>query len=178
MKQETSGTSQATHRADVFQTILQDHQVLKTYVNVMKDKRANLADKKNAFMNFSPALKAHAHAEEQAVYVLMEEDDTLRMDGLECGVEHQIVEELIDKAAKTLDEDLFCAQLKVIAELVEHHLKEEEERIFNSLQREFSFEEMREMSVMYEEYKRKFLVLAKTSGKSAEQLFQKQHLHI
>jgi len=125
---ETSKTSTPQMRNnDIVEVILEDHKPLKKLISIMKDSEQEFAERKGAFEEFAPLLIAHAKPEEQTLYTFMKRDEELREEGFEGDVEHAIADQLVEEIKRTSDEDLCSARIKVLAELVEHHIEEEEE---------------------------------------------------
>lgn len=112
---------------DIINLILDDHEILKDYIKVLKDKDKSYDEKHTAFNEFSVLLMKHSKPEEQTWYVEMEKYKKLRPDALEGEVEHALCEQLISELKQTNDRDLWMAKVKVLAELVEHHVIEEED---------------------------------------------------
>lgn len=83
-------------------------------------------------------LSVHAEAEERAFYpaareALDEEGDDLVREAI---VEHRTLKQLIAEIdGSSPKQDLFEANLKVLQEYVEHHVKEEEKELFPKLQK-------------------------------------------
>ncbi len=111
---------------DIVDLILDDHKDLKRLIKVLKNDDADLGDRYAAFEEFAPLLILHAKPEEQTLYAEMKDDNELRSEGMEGEIEHQIADRLLNEAKETTDEDMWSAKVKVLAELVEHHIKEEE----------------------------------------------------
>ena len=98
-----------------------------------------------AFDRLKPFLAAHARAEEQSVYVplcsLRGSPDS-RADGNEGFVEHSLVDVLMERLGKTdlAATDAWKAHAKVLQEMLDHHIKEEERGIFEELGEHFTDE--------------------------------------
>ena len=112
---------------DLVSIILEDHKMLKDLIKQMKDSDLSLDEREAAFAEFAPALLAHARPEELTLYTSMKSDGEMREDGFEGDVEHGLADQMIEEAKRTEDKDLLGARIKVLAELVEHHIQEEEE---------------------------------------------------
>lgn len=112
---------------DIIDMILEDHKALKKLIKVMKETDHEIEERRNAFDEFAPLLTLHAKPEERTMYVAMKEDEELREEGFEGDVEHSLADQLAEEIKRTDDEDLWSARVKVLAELVEHHIEEEEE---------------------------------------------------
>ena len=113
---------------DIIDLILDDHQPLKQLIKTMKGD-AELDEKFIAFQEFAPLLVMHSKPEEQTVYMRMKKVSEGRESGFEGDVEHGLADQLLEEIKRTKDEDVWMAKVKVLAELVEHHIKEEEKEM-------------------------------------------------
>lgn len=109
--------------------ILEDHKPLKKLIKIMKNDRVEVSDRQEAFEEFAPLLVAHANAEEEALYTYLKNQEDLREEGFEGQVEHTLADQMVEEIKRTKDEDELSAKIKVLAELVEHHIKEEEDEM-------------------------------------------------
>jgi hypothetical protein len=125
-KQETQAQKTST---DIVSIILEDHQPLKELIEVMKDSETSHEERSAAFEEFAPILIAHAKPEEEVLYTYMKKEKELREHGFEGVVEHMLADQLVEEIKRTTDADMKSAQIKVLAELVEHHIDEEEEEL-------------------------------------------------
>lgn len=155
-KSKTKAKPKAKSRAsqkssgDVIQLILKDHLPIKKLIEILKDADAKISEKRPALEKFIPTLLAHAKAEEETLYVHMkEESDELRAEGFEGNTEHALAEQLIEEIKNTRDEDEWMAKVKVLAELVEHHVEEEEGEMFKEIRKEFDLEKREEIGEEY-----------------------------
>lgn len=142
--QKARGRQGSEQELDLIELILADHKPLKELIETLKDDEAEYAEKKEAFEVFARLLKAHAYPEEQTWYLAMKEDDEMVVDGLEGDVEHGLADQLCEELKREEDENMFMAKVKVLAELVEHHIEEEEEDMLPE------YRENSEMSVRVE----------------------------
>lgn len=101
----------------------------------MKSDDATITQKKAAFKQFAPALIAHAKPEEQTWYMSMKNEDDMTIEGLEGDIEHGLADQLCSELRRTKENDMFEAKVKVLAEMVEHHIEEEEEDMLPSFKR-------------------------------------------
>jgi len=134
---------------DLIQIILSDHKPLKQLIQVMKSEDATMAKKKKAFEEFAPTLLAHAKPEERTLYVSMKKDHDMSVEGTEGDVEHGLADQLCQELKKTKDHDLFMAKVKVLAEMVEHHIEEEEDKLLPEFRKCSSVEERRTLGEQY-----------------------------
>lgn len=151
MKAERPALRKASDEKDITELMLRDHKPLKRLIKIMKNPENRIEELRSAFDEFAPLLEAHAKPEQESLYTYMEEDEegTIRVQGFEGHAEHSIADQLAQQIKILTDEDEWKAQVKVIAELVEHHLEEEEEDMIPDLRKDFSLEERVEIGENY-----------------------------
>ena len=130
---ETSKSRSAQQSADAIAVLTADHanvrKLFKQYESI-KDS-ASAADRSALAAEICAELTAHATAEEEVFYPAVRDaiDDDDLLD--EAEVEHGSAKELIAQiAGMEADAPLFNAKIKVLAEYIEHHVKEEEGEMF------------------------------------------------
>lgn len=153
---------------DVIEIILDDHKPLKKLLKTLKDSDVSIFERREAFEEFAPLLLLHAKAEEKAVYTFMKKEEDLREEGFEGQVEHGLAEETLKSAQTANDEDLWSARVKVLAELVEHHIKEEENDMLPDLKKHSKAEDRAKMGRQYLEFKQELDSSGETEGPRAE----------
>ena len=142
---------------DIVDLILRDHKPIKALIKIMKSEDASLAQKKAAFAKFGPILKAHAKPEEKTWYKNMKFVDHMKVEGLEGDIEHGLADQLCKELKRTGDKDMFKAKVKVLAEMVEHHIEEEEEDMLPSFKRKSSKQERAELGETYEKLRQEYI---------------------
>ena len=142
---------------DIVKLLLEDHKPLKKLIKVLKDAEKDLETRKEAFEEFAPLLIAHAKPEEQTLYSAMKNDDDMRVEGCEGDTEHAIADQLVSEIKEESDEDVWTAKAKVLAELVEHHIEEEEEDMFPDFKKKSEASERAELGAEYLQLRKQFL---------------------
>lgn len=114
--------------SDIIDLILDDHRPLKELIKVMKDvEQHDFEDRQEAFEKFARLLTLHAKPEERTMYDYMKSDAETRELAFEGDVEHGLADQLVEEIKRTEDnDDLWSARVKVLAELIENHIEEEE----------------------------------------------------
>jgi hemerythrin superfamily protein len=143
--------------SDILNIILEDHKPLKKLITVMKDSERDVEERAAAFAEFAPLLISHAKPEEQVLYTRMKTDDETREEGFEGDVEHALADQLVEEIMRTDDEDLWSARVKVLAELVEHHIEEEEEDLLPDFKKHSEPAERQQMGQQFLMLKTKML---------------------
>ena len=131
-----------------------DHSYLKEGIKCHKDENQDKRTKLKHAKTFLDALSKHSVAEKKSVYGPCLKIKDLKMDILEGKVEHGIVDSktkmLIKKLTglRTLSDELEV-ELKVLAEIVEHHIKEEEDDLFPKLKKDLDKTILNEMGFQF-----------------------------
>ncbi len=131
---------------DLIKAIKDDHKDLKKFIEVMKDDEARFLEKKEATKEFVSLLKSHAPSEEKALYQLCLRASELRMMADEGYIEHGVAANLMKTMPKSSDRDRWGAQVKVLAELVEHHIEEEESEFLPQVEKIFGEKKKEKMA--------------------------------
>jgi hypothetical protein len=144
----------SSQKLEITALILEDHKPLKKLIKTLKDDEESLAKRKKAFSQFAPPLTIHAKSEERALYTKMKDEDELRVEGFEGDTEHHIADNLVHEIKGIDDEDEWTAKAKVLAELVEHHIEEEEKEMLKTVRKEMELSERQEIGQEYLQLKK------------------------
>lgn len=146
-----------TSKDDIVKLIMLDHAPLKRLIAILKDSDLTIRTRRRAFDQFAPLLLVHVHAEQESFYTfLKDENRELRVHGLEGEVEHALAEYMIDEVKMAEDVGIWSARAKVLAELVEHHIEEEEEEIIPDFKKQVDIEDRVLIGKQYLELKDHF----------------------
>jgi hypothetical protein len=140
----------AVPKDDITALILADHIPLKDAIKTLKDIEIGISKKRKLLNEFCHQLVIHAKAEEMSLYKRMLQHETdLRTEAFEGETEHHIAENLITEIESANDDDQWSAKVKVLAELVEHHIKEEESELLQDVRKGFVVDERIELGRDY-----------------------------
>lgn len=127
----------AALQGDVITAIKEDHDSLRNYLSVLKSTDEPMQKRRKAYDDFSALLKSHTVAEENAVYkigmTLPGQDMHIKF--AQGFVEHQLADDLMARMEAADDAQVWSAHANVLAEIVEHHLKEEERDLLPKVRR-------------------------------------------
>jgi hemerythrin superfamily protein len=134
----TMSPRQASHIVDAIE---RDHQDLKKFIKILTNEDSPSSVKRRVYPEFASLLVSHSKAEEQAMYAISENLTGLKQKTLEGYIEHKIASQMVrkinpDPAHKDLNE--WLAEVKVLAELVEHHVEEEESELLPEVKEQLS----------------------------------------
>jgi hypothetical protein len=170
---------------NIVDVLLLDHKYLKECIKTLKSEGAIKAKKLKVGRCFLDAVKKHSNAEKKAVYTAIKPYKDLHHAVLEGECEHGIIDSkvkmLIPKLthARVLSEELEV-ELKVVAEILEHHIREEEKEMFPKMRKDldkglqnemgFQFMKLRDFSTKDLEHYPKLQVEVPTLKKMSDRV--------
>jgi hemerythrin superfamily protein len=147
----------------ILQDLHNDHQEVATLMGTIL-KTEDGKERASLFNELKTMLLAHAHAEQNVLYKKMEksDDEKSRQFAFEGTNEHQIVEQQLEMLSKARNKagEQWTAQMTVLKELVNHHVKEEESTGFSCARREFETEELEKLGQQFQRQKEKLMAAA------------------
>ncbi len=154
---------------DAIQLLKADHQKVKALLAELSETTARAVKKRaDLLAEISVNLKAHAQIEEEIFYPAFKQagqKDEAKM-YFEAMEEHRAAGDLVlpDLLNTDTGSEKFSGRAKVLRELVEHHVKEEEEEMFKDAKKLFSRDELNELGARMEQ--RKSELVKELSGAS------------
>jgi hemerythrin superfamily protein len=147
----------------ILQDLHNDHQEVSTMIETII-KTEDSKERGTLFNEMKMMLLAHSHAEQNVLYKKMEksDDEKSRQFVFEGVNEHQIVEQQLEMLSKARNKasEQWTAQMTVLKELVNHHVKEEESTGFSCARREFETEELEKLGQQFQRQKEKMMTEA------------------
>jgi hemerythrin superfamily protein len=144
----------------ILHVLHQDHEQISSMIDRLL-KSESSAERTPLFKEMMGMLLAHSHAEQNVMYKKMEksDDEKTRSFALEGTNEHQIVEQQLQQMARARNKasEQWTAQLTVLHELVNHHVKEEESTGFTCARREFDRDELAKLGEQFRRQKEKLM---------------------
>ena len=140
----------------ILQDLHNDHGEVASLMDRIEDNPEN-AERGALFEEMKTKLLAHAHAEQEVLYHRLEasQSEASRSFAHEGANEHQILEKQLQKMSVDGDKtsERWAAELKVLRELVEHHVEEEESTGFNCARQDFGKHELEAMAEQFQSQK-------------------------
>lgn len=163
-QESKTSDKQAKQSFDITELILEDHKDLKSLIEILKNEDSSDAELAEAFTEFKYFLTAHAKPEEEVVYNFMKslKAEELKLMALEGDVEHTLADQLVEESVREDDKLKFRAKVKVLAEIVEHHIEEEEEEILPKLSKEVDLQTRKLLADQYLELRADYLAKGKS----------------
>jgi hemerythrin superfamily protein len=143
---------------DIRELLRQDHdEVLQMAQQISQTDDSGEA--KKLFEQMREAVVKHARAEERILYPALEDsgDESAGEMAREAAVEHELVDLLFERMMKMRTaSDNWKARASVVKELLEHHIEEEQNEVFQKLGELFDEDELAQMGEHFESYKGRF----------------------
>lgn len=138
----------------IIDLIMIDHRALKNCIKILKSEVESKNQKLEASKVFLKVLKAHTESEEKYLYEKFKHNKEAHFHILEGFEEHHVADAqmktLTPKISKTRSfTETLEAKMKVLAEIVEHHLKEEENELLPIIKDEAPSEELDKLGALY-----------------------------
>jgi len=133
---------------DGFLLLEQDHDRVKRLCNELNDKTSDqaLERKRQLFAEIVAEIKLHEECEEKVLYPTLRAHPKLKDIVLEGYEEHHVVNLIIGELRNLNPEDeMWSAKAKVMQENLEHHIEEEEGKMFPRARKEMSKEEIEDL---------------------------------
>jgi hemerythrin superfamily protein len=135
-------------QTDILDTLQMEHDEVQELLQQLTGSD-NGREQKALVAKVKQALVPHTKAEEKVVYdaVLALKGKDAKIDGNEGYLEHSLASETLKKLDKlTANTPEFKATAKVLKELVDHHIQEEERNIWSQVKENFSGEQRERMN--------------------------------
>ncbi|MDB5740236.1 MAG: Hemerythrin cation binding domain protein [Alphaproteobacteria bacterium] len=156
VKALTPGESQP----DVLDTLAAEHDEVQELLGKLTESD-NAREQTALVARIKKALIPHSKAEEAIVYdaIIALKDESSKVDGHEGYTEHALASATLTQL-DTLEANTpeFKASAKVLKELLDHHIKEEENNVWSDVKKNFSAEQRERMNRDYLAAKQKVLV--------------------
>ncbi|UVO54066.1 hemerythrin domain-containing protein [Sphingomonas sp. SUN039] len=141
---------------EITKALKEDHKELKSMLDTINSSE-DAVEIRTTFEAFAELLGKHSKAEEKVVYdaLIGTGDDETEVDAHEGYTEHMLADTLLKKLKAGTDplSAEWRAEAQVMQEILEHHIKEEEDTIFDDVKDNFESNEREEMGAAFEKLK-------------------------
>ena len=146
---------------DILDKLKEEHDTVKALLVKLVDSE-KAAERTALVRKIKAALVPHVRAEEKVVYdaIIARRDKDAKIDGNEGYFEHQHADMALKKLGtiKPASSPEFTAAAKVLKELVEHHVKEEESNVWRDVRKHFDGAQRIAMNRKFEAAKKRVKV--------------------
>ena len=140
---------------DIYGVIKDDHDKARHLLDALDETKDDEAEKRaRRFAEFKVELMMHQHVEESVFYNTLKNEEETRDDALEAMNEHHVIDTLLEELDDMpKDGDEWRAKFGVLKELVEHHMREEEEEFFESARKVLDADQAEQMARVFQQKK-------------------------
>ena len=119
---------------DAISLLKRDHELVKDLMNKMAEEE-DPDQLSSMFEQLVDELSIHERIEEEIFYPALQRLPKAKEDVLEAFEEHHVVDEIVAEMDVETDDDRWQAKFTVMKENVEHHIKDEEDKLFTKAER-------------------------------------------
>ena len=163
LKRAISGDDADGADADILESLKQDHEDVAEMLEKLVES-TTAAQRRSLLTSINNALVPHLRAEEKIVYAAIGalRGKEQKIHSEEGRMEHALGDRMLQQLGKMTDpmSAAFSAGAKVLKELVEHHVEEEEKNIWSDVEERFSDEDRVAMNKKFLAAKRRVKVPA------------------
>jgi hypothetical protein len=160
-RQSTSGgmpsktKSKSPDRSDLFALLKKDHEKVKgLFEQLQEDGEMEMDSREELFSQIQEEIEIHMEGEEKFFYPALDQADETHEKVLESYEEHHVAKTVLEEFEELDQEDeRWMAKVKVLKEIVEHHVEEEEKELFKLAKKTLDKEEIQEISMQIQERK-------------------------
>lgn len=154
---------------EIFERLKQDHDRHRELLDKLLKTSGETEERKELFTELTKELKAHAAAEEQALYsTMLRKPPTTDETRHSVAEHHEIDEALNDLAATDMSEGGWLTKFKTFAHDYRHHIDEEEEEHFPDFENYLTDEDTRHMEQVFERRKKEEKASAEVTPEKKE----------
>jgi hypothetical protein len=147
-----SPSSESAADTDLLDTLKSEHDEVKSLLADLQEADTS-ARRKSLVQQLKLSLVPHTKAEQKVLYdaVIAIRDKDVQIDGHEGYIEHELASRTLQQLAsiENAASPEHKAAAKVLKELVEHHIKEEESNVWRDAKDHFSDDQRKQMNVAY-----------------------------
>ena len=154
---------------EIFDRLKQDHDRHRELLDKLMQTSGESEERQPLFEELTKELKAHAAAEEQALYSTMLRKPPTTDDTRHSVAEHHEIEEALnDLAATDMSEGGWLTKFKTFDHDYRHHINEEEEDHFPEFAKHLTEEDMEHMRSVFERRKKEEKAQAEVTPEKKE----------
>ena len=135
---------------DIFGRLVEDHDKHRALVAMIEQTEGKSKDRQKLFEELVKELKAHAAAEEQALWSTVLRNPKTTDDGRHAVAEHKEIDDMLaDLAARDMGKSGWLKRFATFKEEYLHHIKEEEQEQFVAAEKHLSAADVKYMKSVF-----------------------------
>lgn len=140
---------------DLFGQLVEDHDRHRALISMIYETTGDSDERHKLFEEFTREVKAHAAAEEQALWSTVLRDPATTEAARHAVAEHKQIDDfLADLAARDMSSPAWLRRFDKLKEKYLHHIREEEQEQFVAAQKHLSASDLRHLRAVFTRRKR------------------------
>lgn len=141
---------------DIYQVLKHEHEEVKGLLDKQLKSAKSGKPMDHLLKEIQQQLDFHLSEEEKIFYPLLTKEEVSKEDAFEAYEEHHVARQTLNELAKmSSGDERFQAKLKVLKELVEHHVEEEESNLFKVAKKVIKADQAKELGQRFQQEKEK-----------------------
>ncbi len=156
-RSKTSSRSKSDNM--LFEMLKKDHDNVKElFEQIQEDGEMEMEDREDLFSKIEQELEIHMEGEERFFYPALKESDEAQEKALEAYEEHHVAKTVLEEASDMdKDDERWEAKIKVLNELIDHHIQEEEGEVFRIAKKVLDKQQIQEIARQIQENKEQMM---------------------
>ncbi len=154
MSPQTKSSSRPKGKKEItfFDILKQDHDKVRNLFEQIVDEEAE--NREELFASLQSELQEHLDLEEKFFYPVLEQNESTHDKALEAYEEHHVAKMLLSEfSGLSREDDRWNAKIKVLKEVVNHHLQEEEKNVFKLAKKELEPDRIKQLTEQIQQQK-------------------------
>jgi len=157
---------------DLFGRLVEDHDRHRALIAMIQEAGRTSPTRRKLFVELTKEVKAHAAAEEQALWSTVLRDPKTTDDARHAVAEHKQIDDLLaDLAARDIRSPGWIRRFAKLKEKYLHHIREEEQEQFLAAEKHLSASDVQHLRAVFERRKREEFAGAKVEKKLKPSLY-------
>lgn len=151
---------------DIFGRLVEDHDTHRMLLAQIAETSGNTPERALLFKELTKELKAHAAAEEQALWSSVLRKPEVTEDGRHAVAEHKEIDDMLNElAARDMATGAWLTRFNALREEYLHHIREEEQELFEASEKHLDAADIKHMKQVFERRKAAEKAAAKLTPK-------------
>jgi hypothetical protein len=139
---------------DIYQILKKEHEEVQDMLDQQIEKKMSGRADYQVMKEIEQQLSIHLTGEEKLFYPQLTKSNESKEEAFEAYEEHHVARLTLDELMKmSHDDERWLAKLKVLKELVDHHVQEEERNLFKVAKKVISSDQAKEIGQKYQQEK-------------------------
>jgi len=146
----------SSESSKLFKMLKDDHEKVMDLFEEVEENASDVNHAQELFAQIQKELQVHMEGEEKFFYPALEQEEDAREQVLEAYEEHNVVKMILKQFGRqSPGDERWMAKVKVLKEIVEHHVQEEEKEMFKMARKALENDQSRTIVERLEQAKEK-----------------------